>query len=185
MYCFCKPGFGAGTPKEAGLFRSPNSLFELNAGDFLLRGSAKFSVWRISRSHRFWGEQRKIRVSTFRKRRKMPPILCQIRTVPCPQFGFDEICTCIYHKSRVFGLVAALFRMKSDRISPTAQQFSSKIIIHKIKQRAPKHHRCIIVNLWSNFPFFAGMNCIPILASKLRKMITFLADKIFLTCNIE
>ena len=70
---FYKPGFEAETPKEAGLFRSPDSLFELNAGDFLLRESAKFSVWRISRTHRFWGEQRKIRVSAFRKRRKMPP----------------------------------------------------------------------------------------------------------------
>ena len=98
---FYKSGDGAETSKKAGLFRSPNSLFELNAGDFLLRETGKFSVSRISGTHRFWGEQRKIRVSTFRKRRKMPPILSQIRTVPCPRFGFDEICTCIYLLFRI------------------------------------------------------------------------------------
>ena len=43
-----RPGFETKTSKKAGLFRSPNSLFELNAGIFLLRESAKFSVLQIS-----------------------------------------------------------------------------------------------------------------------------------------
>ena len=50
-------------PKEAGLFRSPDSPFELNAGFFHLRETAKFSVWRIPGTREFRGEQSKIPVS--------------------------------------------------------------------------------------------------------------------------
>ncbi len=71
-------------PKKAGLFRSPNSLFELNAGDFLLREPAKFSVWRIPGTREFRGERSKIRVSPFRKRRKMPPYSWPPRTRRAP-----------------------------------------------------------------------------------------------------
>ena len=88
---FWKPGFEAGTPKEAGLFRSLNSPFELNAGVFLPRGSAKFSVWRIPGTRGFWGEKRKIPVSPFSKRRKIPPIHPPNRTAPCPHFGFEFV----------------------------------------------------------------------------------------------
>ena len=98
-------------PKKAGLFRSLNSLFELNTRDFLLREPAKFSVWRIPGTREFRGEQSKIRVSPFLKQRKMPlhsmpdlnhpvspflkrrkcsPFVCQTRTVPCHRFGFDK-----------------------------------------------------------------------------------------------
>ena len=91
---------------------SKNPLFELNAGTFHLRESAKFSVWRIQGTREIRGEQSKIRVSPFRKRRKMPPHsmpnqnrpVFPVRQqrkcspfvrpipplVPSPRFGFDE-----------------------------------------------------------------------------------------------